>query len=178
MLLSQATAQQLSLPIQRMENPFGFFLLYKHSYCILLMECLSACVCTLETTQYETRWQHGFAPTSSLITCFTHSTVHSNQLISSNMRWFIWPCHGDHLLLWPKLKLLPIVWRWKNEEEEKKHSSHNLWLFSLFVHLITDWTLDNDNGNWYNSNGHQACPMNWRNCTSPCEPNILTHSTR
>lgn len=74
----------------------------------------------------------------------------------------------DHLLLWPKLKLLPIVWwwRWKRRRRGRiRNTLRKICDFQFF--RSSDHGLDN-NSNWYNSNGHQACPMNWRNCASPC----------
>lgn len=174
MLLSPVTAQQLSLPIQRTENPFDFF-----SMNICIVYCLPCSwlhkhVCVLETAQHKTRWQHGFAPTSSLITCFTHSTVHSNQLISSNIcddpfgQWWWWP-----FIIVAKVKIAALCLKLK-EKKGRRNTPRKI--CDLQFIRPSDHVLDN-NGNWYNSNGHQPCPMNWRNCASPCEPNILTHST-
>lgn len=73
-----------------------------------------------ELHKYKTRWQYGFAPTSSLITCFTHSTVHSNQLILSNIRWSIWP-------YWPFIIVAKVKIAAHCLKKNKKNSSHNPW---------------------------------------------------
>lgn len=137
-LLSQATAKQLSSPIQRMENPFDFSIHIRVLYELYTVHC--ACLHMYVKLQYKTRWQHRFAPTSSLITMFytQHRSFKSINFIQYSMVCLT-------------ILAIIVVAKVKNwcplfEKKKKPRTIHDFYFLKLFVcklnfvHLTMHWT--------------------------------------